>query len=94
MQRVYYVFRVQIPSSTDERMSDFFIPNGLYSNLVLLLWCFVGLLLLFFGIWKPVLLSLLAIVCIFKVAAIVGKKYGYNIQKVNEEMSFYPLRLI
>ena len=81
-------------SSADQRRSDFFIPNGFYSDLILLMWCMVGLILLFLGIWKPVFLSLLVIVCFFKVAKIAGRKFGYNILKANEEMFYYPIRLI
>ena len=95
LKTIPFVFRVQMPSSsTDKRRSDFFIPNGFYSDLILLIWCFVGLILLYFGIWKPIFLSLLVIVCFFKVAKIAGRKFGYNILRANEEMSFYPIRLI
>ena len=49
---------------------------------------------LYFGNWKAVFLSFLVIVFILKVTVIVGRKFGYNILRTTEEMSFYPLRLI
>ena len=78
----------------DRRRSDFIIPNGFYSDLILLAWCIAGLILLYFGNWKAVFLSFLVIVFILKVTVIVGRKFGYNILRTTEEMSFYPLRFI
>ena len=78
----------------DRRRSDFIIPNGFYSDLILLAWCIAGLILLYFGNWKAVFLSFLVIVFILKVTVIVGRKFGYNILRTTEEMSFYPIRLI
>ena len=89
---VGYSFRVRVPVSPDMRRSDFFIPNGAHSDLVLSLWCTAGLILLFYGMWKPVVLSLLALVSILKVLDVVGRKFGYNILRTDQEMSFYPTR--
>ena len=92
---MYFLFRVDIPvTPTDRRRSDFIIPNGFYSDLILLAWCIAGLILLYFGNWKAVFLSFLVIVFILKVTVIVGRKFGYNILRTTEEMSFYPIRLI
>ena len=69
------------------RRSDIFIPNGALSDLVLSLWCTAGLILLCYGMWKPVVLSLLALVSILKVLDVVGRKFGYNILRTDQEMS-------
>ena len=74
------------------RRSDFFIPNGARSDLVLSLWGTAGLILLCYGMWKLVVLSLLALISILKVVDVVGRKFGYNILRTDQEMSFYPTR--
>ena len=87
--------RIAIPEpEVDNRRSDFFIPNGVYSDLVLLLWCLAGAILLFLGYWKSVFISFLIIVFILKVVDVVGRRFGHNILRTNQEMPFYPLRLI
>ena len=87
------LYRVNIPTSTvDGRRSDFLIPNGFYSDLILLSWCIAGLVLLCFGNWKAVVLSFLVIICLFKLVGILGRKFGYNILAANQEIPLYPIR--
>ena len=87
--------RIAIPEpEVDSRRSDFFIPNGVYSDLILLLWCLAGGILIIFGHWKSVFISFLIIVFILKVVDVVGRRFGHNILRTDQEMSFYPLRLI
>ena len=87
--------RIAIPEpEVDSRRSDFLIPNGVYSDLILLLWCLLGAILLCFGYWKSVFISFPMIVFILKVVDVVGRRYGYNILRTDQEMAFYPLRLI
>ena len=90
-----YFYRIAIPEpEADNRRSDFFIPNGVYSDLILLLWCLAGAILLCFGYWKSVFISFMIIVSILKVVDVVGRNYGHNILRTDQEMAFYPLRLI
>ena len=90
-----YFCRIAIPDpEVDNRRTDFFIPNGVYSDLILLLWCLVGAILLIFGYWKSVFISFMIIVSILKVVDVVGQNYGHNILRTDQEMAFYPLRLI
>ena len=44
--------------------------------------------------WILVFVSFLVIVSILKVVDLVGRKFGYNILRTNQEMSFYPIRLV
>ena len=84
------------------RRSDFLVPNGYYSDLILLIWGLVSLGLLVLstlikdwqGMWKCVFVSFLVIVSILKVVDIIGRKFGLNILKTNQEMSFYPFRIV
>ena len=86
--------RIAIPEpEVDNRRSDFFIPNGVYSDLILLLWCLAGAILLIFGYWKSVFISFMIIVSILKVVDVVGRNYGHNILRTDQEVAFYPLRL-
>ena len=86
--------RIALPKSSDNRRSDILIPNGLFSDLILIVWCLVGFPLLIFGHWKSVMLSFLIIVFILKVVDVVGRQFGHNILRTNQEIPFYPLRLI
>ena len=78
----------------DTRRSDFLVPNGYYSDLILLIWGLVSLYWVWQGMWKTVFVSFLVIVSILKVVDIIGRKFGLNILKTNQEMTFYPLRLV
>ena len=98
-----FLSRIDIPEpEADTRTSDFFIPNGYYSDLILLIWGLVSLGLLVLstlikdwqGMWKCVFVSFLVIVSILKVVDIIGRKFGLNILKTNQEMSFYPFRIV
>ena len=86
--------RVQLPECFDIRTSDFFIPNGTYSDFVLLVWGITSLTLMYFGMWKLVFFSLPALVFTLKATDVVGRKFGYNILRSTQEMSFYPVRLM
>ena len=74
------------------RRSDFIIPNGLYSDMILLVWGIMALTMMYLGMWKLVFVSLPAVVCTLKVVDVVGKKFGYNLLRTNQEMFFYPIR--
>ena len=84
------------------RRSDFLVPNGYYSDLILLIWGILSLVFLLHctliqdwqGMWILVFVSFLVIVSILKVVDLVGRKFGYNILRTNQEMSFYPIRLL
>ena len=84
------------------RRSDFLVPNGYYSDLILLIWGILSLVFLVLctliedwqGMWILVFMSFLVIVSILKVVDLVGRKFGYNILRTNQEMSFYPIRLL
>ena len=84
------------------RRSDFLVPNGYYSDLILLIWGILSLVFLLLctlikdweGMWILVFVSFLVIVSILKVVDLVGRKFGYNILRTNQEMSFYPIRLL
>ena len=90
-----FLSRIDIPEpEADTRTSDFFIPNGYYSDLILLIWGLVSLFWVWQGMWKTVFVSFLVIVSILKVVDLVGRKFGYNILRTNQEMSFYPIRLL
>ena len=86
----------------DIRRSDFLVPNGYYSDLILLIWGILSLVFLVLctlikdwqGMWILVFVSFLVIVSILKVVDLVGRKFGYNILGTNQEMSFYPIRLV
>ena len=54
----------------------------------------MGAILLPFGYWKSVLISFMIIVFILKVVDVVGRKFGHNILRTDQEMPLYPLRLI
>ena len=84
--------RVQLPECFDMRRSDFIIPNGLYSDMILLVWGIMALTMMYLGMWKLVFVSLPAVVCTLKVVDVVGKKFGYNLLRTNQEMFFYPIR--
>ena len=94
IKKIQFLCRISIPESFDNRRSDLFIPNGVYSDLVLLLWCIAGAFLLCLGYWKSVFGSFLVIVFILKVVDVLGRKFGHNILRTNQEMPFYPLRLL
>ena len=88
-------YRIAIPEpEVDNRRSDFFIPNGVYSDLIHLLWCLVGTFLLIFGYWKSVFISFLITIFILKVVDVLGPRFGHNILRTDQEMSFYPLSFI
>ena len=70
------------------------VPNGYYSDLILLIWGLVSLFWVWQGMWKTVFVSFLVIVSILKVVDLVGRKFGYNILRTSQEMSFYPIRLL
>ena len=84
------------------RRSDFLVPNGYYSDLIILIWGILSLVFLLHctliedwqGMWILVFVSFLVIVSILKVVDLVGRKFGYNILRTNQEMSFYPIRLL
>ena len=84
--------RVQLPECFDMRRSDFIIPNGLYSDMILLVWGIMALTMMYLGMWNLVFVSLPAVVCTLKVVDVVGKKFGYNLLRTNQEMFFYPIR--
>ena len=86
--------RVQLPECFDIRRSDFFIPNGTYSDFALLIWGIMSLTLMYLGMWKIVFFSLPALVFTLKAIDVVGRKFGYNILGTHQEMSFYPIRLL
>ena len=86
--------RVQLPECFDIRRSDFFIPNGTYSDFALLIWGIMSLTLMYLGMWKIVFFSLPALVFTLKAIDVVGRKFGYNILRSTQEMSFYPVRLM
>ena len=65
--------RIALPKSSDNRRSDILIPNGLFSDLILIVWCLVGFPLLIFGHWKSVMLSFLIIVFILKVVDVLRR---------------------
>ena len=84
------------------RRSDFLVPNGYYSDLIILIWGILSLVFLVLctlikdwqGMWILVFVSFLVIVSILKVVDLVGRKFGYNILRTSQEMSFYPIRLL
>ena len=84
------------------RRSDFLVPNGYYSDLILLIWGILSLVFLLLcalikdweGMWILVFVSFLVIVSILKVVDLVGRKFGYNILGTHQEMSFYPIRFL
>ena len=95
--------RIEIPDPEgDRRRSDFLVPNGYYSDLILLIWGILSLVFLLLctlikdwqGMWILVFVSFLVIVSILKVVDLVGRKFGYNILRTSQEMSFYPIRLL
>ena len=86
--------RVQLPECFDIRRSDFFIPNGTYSDFALFIWGIMSLTLMYLGMWKLVFFSLPALVFTLKATDVVGRKFGYNILRSSQEMSFYPIRLM
>ena len=98
-----FLCRVDIPDPDgDTRRSDFLVPNGYYSDLILLIWGILSLVFLLLcalikdwqGMWILVFVSFLVIVSILKVVDLVGRKFGYNILRTSQEMSFYPIRLL
>ena len=98
-----FLCRGDIPDPEgDMRRSDFLVPNGYYSDLILLIWGILSLVFLLHctliedwqGMWILVFVSFLVIVSILKVVDLVGRKFGYNILRTNQEMSFYPIRLL
>ena len=95
--------RIEIPNPEgDIRRSDFLVPNGYYSDLILLIWGILSLVFLLLctlikdwqGMWILVFVSFLVIVSILKVVDIIGRKFGLNILETNQEMSFYPFRIV
>ena len=95
--------RGDIPDPEDDmRRSDFLVPNGYYSDLIILIWGILSLVFLLLctlikdwqGMWILVFVSFLVIVSILKVVDLVGRKFGYNILRTNQEMSFYPIRFM
>ena len=100
---MHFLCRGDIPDpDVDIRRSDFLVPNGYYSDLILLIWGIASLVFLVLctlikhwqGMWILVFVSFLVIVSILKVVDLVSRKFGYNILRTNREMSFYPIRLV
>ena len=54
----------------------------------------MSLTLMYLGMWKLVFFSLPAVVFTLKATDVVGRKFGYNILRSSQEMSFYPIRLM
>ena len=81
-----FVTRVTIPEKiSDKSRTEVFIPNGLYSDLILGFWCMVGFLLLFFGFWKSVFVSFQALVLLLKAVDVIGRKKGHNPLRTERE---------